>query len=318
MGSLPSFIVLARHLLAADSPAPSAVPLSSQPEETPIPLASLADSPTERRNPASTHLDRMPLPDAVAMMLAQDAAIPDAILTQRDAIVRVIERIAQGFAAAGRLFYVGAGTSGRLGVLDASECPPTFRTPRDLVQGIIAGGDRALRQAVEGAEDDAGAGAEAIRARRVGAQDVVVGIAASGRTPFVWGALREARRAGAFTVMVAFNPRLPDHLGPEWCPDEVIAPDLGPEVLTGSTRLKAGTATKLILNLFTTLALARSGKVIENLMVDVDPSNVKLRARALRILGELAGCPEDAARTALERHGWVVRDAWEELISSHD
>lgn len=312
---------LAKALLlphSSSSVAPPAPPLPQEhpsTQDTPVRLEDLIHSPTEQRNPASRDLDRMPLADAVTMMLGQDAAIPEAILTQRGAIVRVIERITQSFAEDGRLFYVGAGTSGRLGVLDASECPPTFRTPRDLVQGIIAGGDRALRQSVEGAEDDAAAGAEAIRSRRVTARDVVIGIAASGRTPFVWGALREARQVGAFTVIVAFNPRLPEILTPEWRPDEVIAPDLGPEVLTGSTRLKSGTATKLILNLFTTLALARGGKVIENLMIDVDPSNTKLRARALRILRELTGCTETVAGEALERSGWVVRDAYEELTA---
>lgn len=311
-------VVLARALLdSVTTGIAPAFPVESKGEsDTPVRLEDLVFSPTEQRNPASLHLDRMPLEEAVAMMLEQDAALPSAILKEREAIVRVIRRVTRAFSEGGRLFYVGAGTSGRLGVLDASECPPTFRTPRSLVQGIIAGGDRALRIAVEGAEDDSAAGAEAIRARRTGSRDVVVGIAASGRTPFVWGALRQARKQGAFTVILAFNPRLHEILTAEWRPDEIIAPDLGPEVLTGSTRLKSGTATKLILNLFTTLALAQGGKVIENLMVDVDPSNTKLRARAVRILRELTGCPEELAKGTLESCGWVVRDAYEEVTKA--
>ena len=204
----------------------------------------------------------------------------------------------RAFQSGGRLFYVGAGTSGRLGVLDASECPPTFRTPPEWVQGIIAGGARALHSAVEGAEDDSAAGAEAVRARGVTRSDVVVGIAASGRTPFVWGALHAARAAGAATGLISFNPGLRFRDG--WKPDHCILPDTGPEVITGSTRLKSGTATKLVLNAITSLAMVQLGKVMDNLMVDLNPSNDKLRDRAVRIVMELTGASRDAASRALQ------------------
>jgi N-acetylmuramic acid 6-phosphate etherase len=228
-------------------------------------------------------------------------------LAERRRIARVIEEVARAFRRGGRLFYVGAGTSGRLGVLDASECPPTFGTAPGLVEGIIAGGQRALWQSVEGAEDDAEAGGRAIGFRGVTRRDVVIGIAASGTTPFVWGALGEAKRRGATTALVCFNPfvRIPRALRPEM----VIAPNLGPEVLTGSTRLKAGTATKQLLNMVTTLAMVRLGKVRSNLMIDLNPANAKLRDRAVRIVQELTGEDYEAARAALERSGWVVAKA---------
>ncbi|MES2709752.1 MAG: N-acetylmuramic acid 6-phosphate etherase [Verrucomicrobiota bacterium] len=279
-------------------------------------LTALRDSPTERRNPRSQHLDTMPLPEAVDLMLDEEGRVPAAIGQERASLVRVIEAVIHAFQNEGSLFYIGAGTSGRMGVLDASECPPTFRAPREQVQGIIAGGQRALWSAVEGAEDDAAAGADAIRHRNVGQNDVLVGIAASGRTPYVWGALAEAKARGAVTVILCFNPGIKKVLtqNPDaFQPDHVIAPDLGPEVLTGSTRLKAGTATKQVLNLLTTLAMSRSGKVVSNLMIDLNPSNVKLRDRAQRILNDLTGCGPEAAKAALEASGWVVKTAYEAL-----
>ncbi len=280
-------------------------------------LTVLAQSPTERRHPGSLKLDRLPLGQGVALMLGEDARLPAAILLEKHRLVRVIRQVVRAFQSGGRLFYAGAGTSGRLGVLDASEIPPTFRAPREQVQGIIAGGRQALWSAVEGAEDDVQAGELAIRHRQLGANDVLIGIAASGRTPFVWGALREANACGAFTVLLCFNPALRDAVRrvrePGWKPRLVIAPDLGPEILTGSTRLKAGTATKLILNTVTTLAMTRVGKVISNLMVDLNPSNVKLRDRAVRILVELTGCSPEAARAALQAEGWSVAPAWRRL-----
>ena len=205
------------------------------------------------------------------------------------------------------MFYVGAGTSGRLGVLDASECPPTFGTPPERVQGIIAGGVAALSQAVEGAEDDSEAGARALQLRQVSSRDVVVGISASGRAPFVWGALDEAARRRAATVLVCFNPFKgnPPHRRPQL----VIAPQVGPEVLAGSTRLKAGTATKLLLNIFTTLAMARTGRVAGNLMAGVSPTNAKLRDRAVRIVRELCGVDAAVALRALEGAAWRVDEA---------
>ncbi len=268
-------------------------------------------SPTECRNPRSTHLDGLPLAEALELMWSEEAKIPDALRTQRQPVEKLIRLVVRAFQSGGRLFYIGAGTSGRLGVLDASECPPTFRSSPELVQGIMAGGVKALHSAVEGAEDDAEEGRRALEFRGVGKRDVVVGIAASGRTPFVWGALAEARRRGAKTALICFNPHLAFVRGQK--PDVVIAPDLGPEVLTGSTRLKAGTATKLILNAVTTLAMVRQGKVIGNLMVDLNPSNVKLRDRAARIVAELTGAEYAVAWKTLEIHHWVVSHAIQDL-----
>jgi N-acetylmuramic acid 6-phosphate etherase len=264
-------------------------------------------SPTEERNRRSKGLDRMPLPAAIRLMLMEEGQVPSALLAEAGKIARAIKWIVASLGAGGRLFYVGAGTSGRLGVLDASECPPTFRTPPGQVQGIIAGGPRAVWQAVEGAEDDFAGGGRAVAGRGVSRGDVVVGIAASGRPPFVWGALGQARALGARTVLLTFNPRLRVPAGMR--PGLVIAPSIGPEVLTGSTRLKAGTATKLVLNLMTTLAMVQLGKVAGNLMIDLDPSNRKLRERAVRIVCELSGGGAEEARGALERSGWVVREA---------
>jgi N-acetylmuramic acid 6-phosphate etherase len=281
-----------------------------------IPLDVLQQSPTERRNPRSATLDTMPLARAVDLMLDEESRVPGAIAAERAAIVKVVRRVIDAFRTGGHLFYVGAGTSGRLGVLDASECPPTFRAPREQVQGIIAGGRQALWSAVEGAEDDADAGAQAIIHRNVASRDVVIGLAASGRTPFVWGALAEAGRRGAWTALLCFNPALRTlvrRARGRFRPDIVIAPDLGPEVLTGSTRLKAGTATKQILNIVTTLAMSRTGKVIGNLMVDLNPSNLKLRDRAQRILQELTGASAGEARAALDASGWNVKPAFESI-----
>lgn len=264
-------------------------------------------SPTEQRNPRSADLDRLPLAAAIELMLKEDAKIPAAIRKRRSELEKLIRLSVRSLKSGGRLFYVGAGTSGRLGVLDASECPPTFRTPPEWVQGMMAGGVRALHSAVEGAEDDYDAGGRAAEARAFGPNDLVLGIAASGRTPFVWGALSQARERGATTAILCFNPFLKFARGTR--PDLVVAVDVGPEVLTGSTRLKAGTATKLILNVLTTLTMVRLGKVMGNLMVDLNPSNVKLRDRACRIVSELTGCNPAAARRVLEQNGWVVKAA---------
>jgi N-acetylmuramic acid 6-phosphate etherase len=279
--------------------------------ESNAPFHALATSPTEQRNPRSMNLERMPLREVIALMLSEDKKIPAAILLESSKIERVIRMIVRAFKRGGRLFYVGAGTSGRLGVLDASECPPTFRTDPEMVQAIMAGGQRAIWEAVEGAEDDPAAGGRAVAFRGVGRRDVVVGIAASGRTPFVWGALEEARRRGATTVLLCFNPNL--EIAPKARPDIVIAPNVGPEILTGSTRLKAGTATKLILNMFTTLAMAQLGKVRSNLMIDVKASNTKLKDRATRIVQELTGADYTSARAALEQGGWKISSACERL-----
>ncbi|MEP6662863.1 MAG: N-acetylmuramic acid 6-phosphate etherase [Verrucomicrobiota bacterium] len=270
-----------------------------------------SQSPTEERNPLSLKLDKLPLAQAITLMLREDAKIPAAIQKESGKIEEAIEFIVAAFQNGGRLFYTGAGTSGRLGVLDASECPPTFRTSPEMVQGIIAGGQSAIWKAVEGAEDDPIAGAESMRFQNVSKKDVVVGITASGRTPFVWGSLREAKKRGAKTVLLCFNPHLQLMTGER--PDLIIAPNVGPEILTGSTRLKAGTATKLILNILTTLAMVRIGKVKSNLMIDLNPSNVKLRERAVRIVQELTCASAEKARIALEMSGWVVKSAYQML-----
>jgi len=276
----------------------------------PVDLELLHRSPTEQRNPRSTRLDKMSISEAVKLMLEEDSRIPPALLKEHRAIENAVSLIARALQSGGRLFYAGAGTSGRLGVLDASECPPTFQTDPEMVQGIMAGGQRALWQAVEGAEDDPVNGADAIRFRAVTRKDVVVGIAASGRTPFVRGALAEGRKIGAATILLCFNPQL--EFPQKERPDLIISPDVGPEILTGSTRLKAGTATKLILNIFTTLAMVRLGKVLENLMIDVKASNSKLRDRAIRIVQQLTGADSENARKALEKSHWQIRDAVKE------
>lgn len=269
----------------------------------------VASAPTERRHPRSMNFSKLSVAEGIALMLDEDRAVPQAILAETEAIEWTVKRIVAAFAAGGRLIYAGAGTSGRLGVLDASECPPTFRTPPDQVQGIIAGGRTALWAAVEGAEDDAASGRQAIINRSVVAEDVVIGISASGHAPFVWGCLKEAKKRGATTVLLTFNPA---HRG-DSLPDRVIAPDTGPELLTGSTRLKAGTGTKLILNILTTLAMTHSGKVMGNLMIDLNPSNHKLRGRAVRIVSDLTGSNKAAAEKALAQCAWDVRDACRSL-----
>ncbi|HIG29251.1 MAG TPA: N-acetylmuramic acid 6-phosphate etherase [Verrucomicrobiales bacterium] len=273
--------------------------------------AQRAPSPTEQRNPRSKKLDRMSDIKGVELMLKEDRLIPEALWKERRKISKVLGWITQAFATKGRLFYVGAGTSGRLGILDASECPPTFRTDPEQVQGIIAGGSRAIVRSVEAAEDNPQAGKLVISTRGIHARDVVIGIAASGRTPFVWGAIQEAAHRGAKTVMLCFNPHL---IVPRtYRPDLVIAPDLGPEILTGSTRLKSGTATKCILNIWTTLAMVQSGKVIENLMVDLNPSNIKLRDRAIRIVVDLAEVDYQEAEETLKAEGWTIKNALKRL-----
>jgi N-acetylmuramic acid 6-phosphate etherase len=277
-----------------------------EPDATILPVSRRL-SPTEQRNPRSKKLDRLPLAKAVTLMIEEESKVGHALLKEKRKIQRAIELVVGAFRRGGRLFYVGAGTSGRLGILDAVECPPTFRTPPHLIQGIIAGGQAAVWKSVEGAEDSPAAGASAINYRGVDKRDVVIGIAASGRTPFVWGALAAARQRGAKTVLICFNPHL--HIPAAIRPDLVIAADAGPEVLTGSTRLKAGTATKVILNTITTLAMVRMGKVVSNLMVDLNASNRKLRERAVRIVQAVTGADAKAAQAALEKSKWIVKMA---------
>ena len=268
-------------------------------------------SPTEQRNPRSLKLDRLSLARSVALMIDEESSIGKALHKERRNIQAAIELIVAAFQRGGRLFYVGAGTSGRLGVLDSAECPPTFRFPPERVQGIIAGGQTALWRSVEGAEDSPPAGAAAVENRGVREGDVVMGIAASGRTPFVWGALHAARARGARTVLLCFNPNL--EISKSMRPDVVIAADVGPEILTGSTRLKAGTATKIVLNTITTLAMVRLGKVASNLMIDLNASNEKLRERAVRIVQAVTGADAPAAQAALEKSKWIVKSACQRL-----
>ncbi|MBK9139889.1 MAG: N-acetylmuramic acid 6-phosphate etherase [Verrucomicrobia bacterium] len=304
-------VALARQHAGSGVQSPGRSPLAKarrrvSPPERCLPEAT-APSPTEARNPRSERLDRMPLAAAIELMLTEDARLGAVLLHHRDTLAALVKRAAAAFRRGGRLIYVGAGTSGRLGVLDASECPPTFRTPPEMVQGIIAGGQSALWSAVEGAEDDWDAGARAVAFRNVRANDLVLGIAASGRTPFVWGALTAAKARRATTALLCFNPYL--KISARCRPDIVLAANTGPEILTGSTRLKAGTATKLVLNILTTLAMVRLGKVAGNLMVDLNPSNTKLRERAVRIVTDLTKGDPETARLALEARGWVVKDA---------
>ncbi len=261
---------------------------------------------TERRNPRTANIDLASPAEIVALMLADDRTIADAVASQGAVIAQVIACVEAAFRAGGRLLYVGAGTSGRLGVLDASECPPTFGADPRQVVGIIAGGDHALRNAVEGAEDSPSAGAEAIDAHTVSSADVVVGIAASGTTPYVHGALERAKRHGAITGMVACSP-LPEHVLP--FVDHAIVAVTGPEVVTGSTRLKAGTATKLILNMITTGAFIRIGKTYGNLMVDLRATNAKLTDRSERMVMDVCGVSRDDARALLTQAGGRVKHA---------
>lgn len=275
-------------------------------------MKALAASPTEQRNPRSAGFSKLTTIEACTLMLDEDARLPEALRKELPALVKLIDEISRRLKHGGRLFYAGAGTSGRLGVLDASEIPPTFRTSPEMVQGIIAGGAPALSSAVEGAEDNAPAGAMAARSHRMGKGDVLVGIAASGRTPFVWGALTEAARLGAYTALLCFNPAVKDYAARghgKRVPHLILAPDTGPEILTGSTRLKSGTATKLMLNMLTTIAMTRLGKVESNLMIDLNPTNVKLRDRAIRIVQSLTGLETPAARELLELTEWSVPDA---------
>lgn len=259
---------------------------------------------TERRNPRTVDID-LASPEAIVdLMNAEDRGVVDAVASQRDVIAQTIAAVERAFRSGRRLLYIGAGTSGRLGVLDASECPPTFGTDPSMVVGIIAGGDRALRSPIEGAEDDPTGGAAAMDAHAVTAGDVVVGIAASGTTPYVRGALRRARELGATTALIACSE---PPASMRDAADLLLLPIVGPEALTGSTRLKAGTATKLVCNMITTGAMIRVGKSYGNLMVDVRATNVKLTDRAERIVMEVCTISRAVARDVLARAGGEVK-----------
>jgi N-acetylmuramic acid 6-phosphate etherase len=257
---------------------------------------------TEQPNPASRDLDRLSPRQVATLMNREDRRAVAAVGRAAPRIAAAVDLIVSSLASGGRLIFVGAGTSGRLGVLEAAECPPTFNTPPSLVQAVMAGGRASVFRSREGAEDDGGAAVRAIRAR-VRRGDVVVGVSASGVTPFVRAALRAARAQGAHTVLVACSGAAP----PAARADVVIALAPGPEVLTGSTRLKAGTATKLVLNTLTTASMVRLGKVYGNRMVDVQPRSRKLRARARALVRDLAGVSPAQADRALTRAGGDVR-----------
>lgn len=260
---------------------------------------------TESRNPNSEAIDRLSSREIVALMNAEDARVVEAVGAVGDAIAQAIDWAAERFERGGRLIYVGAGTSGRLGVLDASECPPTFGVPAEQVVGLIAGGRTALTNAVEGAEDDAAKGAEDLAAFSPDERDLIVGIATSGRTPYVLGAVRHAKACGAATAAVVCNR--PSQLGT--LADLEIALLVGPEIIAGSTRLKAGTATKMVLNMITTGSMVRIGKTLGNRMIDLAASNEKLRIRSRRILRDVAGIDDAEAARLLDQASGVLKRA---------
>jgi N-acetylmuramic acid 6-phosphate etherase len=269
----------------------------------------LAAALTEQRNPRSENLEKMNARDLVKLFVDEEKFVGEALRASEDALARAIELVVGSLGKGGRLFYVGAGTSGRLGVLDASEIPPTFGASPDLVQGIIAGGATALHRNVEGAEDESSNGALAIDRRTVREVDVVIGITASGRTPFVVGALSRAKSLGAKTILLSCNPARENKVNVDLAIDLAV----GPEILTGSTRLKAGTATKIALNIISTGAMVALGKVRGNLMVDLNTSSAKLRDRATRMVAELAQCDYNSARAQLEASGWDLRGVLKNL-----
>jgi N-acetylmuramic acid 6-phosphate etherase len=266
-------------------------------------LSELEQLVSEERNPRTMGIDLMSTPEIVATINAEDRLVPEAVGKTLPQVARAVDAIVAAFGKGGRLVYIGAGTSGRLGVLDASECPPTFGVPPTMVVGVIAGGLGALVSAVEGAEDNAEGGAADLRAIDLTNRDVVVGIAVSGRTPYVIGALNYAKSLGAVTVGLTCNP----DSAIAGMADISIAPLVGAEVVTGSTRLKSGTAQKLVLNMLSTASMIRIGKTYQNLMVDVRTSNEKLLARAVRIVMQATDCPEQVAEAALQRTGNDVK-----------
>ncbi|VWX38772.1 N-acetylmuramic acid 6-phosphate etherase [Exiguobacterium oxidotolerans] len=257
---------------------------------------------TERRNERTMHLDDMSVEDMLTVMNAEDQTVATVIRQEIPVIKQVVERVIQSFQVGGRLIYIGAGTSGRLGVLDAAECVPTFGVSPDMVVGLIAGGERALIQAVEGAEDSQTLAVEDLQALKVNVNDTVIGIAASGRTPYVIGGLDYAHEVGATTAALSCNKQAVISKHAQY----KIEVETGPEVLTGSTRLKAGTAQKLVLNMISTAAMIGVGKVYQNLMVDVQSTNEKLEIRAKRMIVEATGVDlETAARTFTSANGHV-------------
>jgi N-acetylmuramic acid 6-phosphate etherase len=260
---------------------------------------------TEQIYAPSRELHNLSTAEILTIMNQADSEVPAAIARELPAIARAVEAIAKAIKRGGRLFYCGAGTSGRLGALDAAECPPTFHTPPDLVQAILAGGDAALRRSVEKAEDDPEAGVNDLHQAGFSRLDALVGISASGRTPYVLGAITEARRLGALTGGLSCTPDSELSKSVEY----PIQPIVGPEVIAGSTRLRAGTATKFVLNMISTAVMVKLGHVYGNLMVNVQPTNSKLQDRARRIIQEIAGVSFERASELLEQGGRNVRTA---------
>ena len=260
---------------------------------------------TEQSNPNSEGIDALNTEEALRIINAEDQKVAGAVSAEIPRIAKAVDAIVAALSRGGRLFYVGAGTSGRLGQLDAAECPPTFSVPAELVQAIMAGGEGAVSRATEATEDDPQAGAQDIRSRGFTSGDVLVGIAASGRTPYVLGAVAAAREAGAVTIGISCTPgsRLAGAV------DFAVTPLTGPEIIAGSTRLKAGTATKLVLNMLTTASMIRLGYVYGNLMVNVQPKNTKLADRARRIIAKAAGVDSERAGELLDASGGVVKTA---------
>ena len=277
-------------------------------------LNSLEKMLSEQRNPNTLHIDALSSLEVVTLLNNEDKQVAFAVEKNLPQIAQAVEHIVAAFQAGGRLVYMGAGTSGRLGVLDASECPPTFGVPSSMVVGLIAGGETALRNAVEGAEDNIEAGEQDLRHIHFSRKDVLVGIAASGRTPYVIGGLRYAKQLGATTISLVSNPNaIMSEIA-----DIAITTAVGPEALTGSSRLKSGTAQKMVLNMLTTAAMIRLGKCYQNLMVDVQATNQKLKARAIRIVMQATDCDQATAEQTLLTTNGNVKLAIMMLLSGLD
>jgi len=295
--------------------------IAFQPNLSEKEIADLAAALTEQRNPRSENLEKMSARQLVELFVEEEKFVEDALRRVTADLAKAVKMVTESLRNGGRLFYVGAGSSGRIGVLDASEIPPTFGASPTLVQGVIAGGVTALYRSVEGAEDEQSAGALALQERRINSSDIVIGITASGLTPFVLGALDYAKSLGAKTILLTCNPAVTafvDRGGPQPAAaasiiDLVIALAVGPEVLTGSTRLKAGTATKAALNIISTGAMVALGRVRGNLMSDLHTTSAKLRDRAVRVVANLAQCNYDSARRQLEASDWNLRAILEKL-----
>lgn len=277
-------------------------------------MIQLSKLPTEQRNPNTADIDRVSTRELVRRINDEDKKVALAVERELDSIAKAVDAVYTALKGGGRLIYCGCGTSGRLGVLDAAECPPTFSVSPGMVMGVMAGGESAMFRAAEGAEDNAEAGREDMKAIELSAADIVVGIAASGRTPYVLGAMAYARELGAVTVALTCNKRSEMNAAA----DISIGVEPGPEVITGSTRMKCGTAEKMVLNMLSTGAMIKLGKVYGNLMVDVMPTNEKLVRRAISIVSTAAGVDEEKARAALETCGFSVKPAIVMLVKGVD